>query len=368
MLKRIVSLSLIICLLPTIVFSIEYAGVSVRTAHTDPYPVEPGKNLKLSIEISNTGARELYDIIFELKPNYPFTPLENPIQEIDILPIGSSRVIDYELFVDDSAISTVYKIPVVIQYDSNELKKEINLNIKGKSDFKLIEMKSETISPGDQANISVIISNVGPGKARRTTATFSTISDYIKPIFSGGNVYICDFNSGETKDIEFLILASSDAEYGVYTGTVALDYQDESGNETTTSFDVGILVSGEPKFSVIKTEVKIETKELEVELANIGTAEAKAINAKLIMEGKVFDVDYVTSVKIDKRTTLKFNLPSSRSGLLELSYEGPDNREFSQSGILTWDIQFTTPGWIWVVVILVVGYVVWKKKWYKKIL
>lgn len=367
MLKKMILFGLILCLLPIVFGAEEYVGINVRTTLTDPYPVEPGKNLELSLEISNTGTKELNNILIELKPNYPFTLLENSKKQINVLQVDSSRIIEYDLFVADSAISTVYKIPVEITYDTSTLKKEIQINVQGRPDFKLLEMSSGTISPGDQANVSVRIMNVGTGKAKRTTAAFTSESTYIKPIFSGGNVYIGDFNSGERKDIEFRILASSDTEYGVYTGSVELDYQDESGSTSTASFGVGILVSGEPKFQVIKTEVERETQELSVELANIGSAEAKGINAKLIIDSKVFDVDYVTSVKIDKRTTLKFNLPSKGMGELKLSYEGSDNRKFNQTETLTWNVPFIIPGWVWVVVIVVVVYVIWKKKLWKKI-
>ena len=366
MLRKIILFGLIFCLLQT-VFAADYTSVDVRTAFTDPYPVEPGRGVELSIEVSNTGNEQLDNIIIEIKPSLPFTLLENPTIEIDVLQIGSSRIIEYEMFVDDSAVSTVYKIPVEITYDNSLLKKEIRINVQGRPDFKLLEMTSDVISPGDQAKISIEISNVGTGKAKRTTAAFTSDSTHIKPIFSGGNVYIGDFGTEETKEIDFIILAGSDAEYGVYTGSIQLDYQDEAGNRSTTSFDVGILVSGEPHFQIIKNEVKMDTQELEVELTNMGTAEAKAINGKLMIDGKVFDVDYVTNVKIDKRTTLKFNLPRGGTGELKLSYEGPDNKEYTQTEILTWNVPVSIPSWIWIIVILIIVYVFWKKKIWKKI-
>lgn len=368
MLKKMALFAVIICLLPTIVISAEYTGVSVSTANTDPYPVEPGMSVKLSIEMANTGAKEIEDMILELKPNNPFTLLESAEKEISILPIGSSRVVEYELFVDESAISTVYEIPIQVRYESNVLNKEVSVNIQGTPDFKLIEMKGDMLTPGDQKNISVTISNVGSGKAKRTTATFTSGSIYIKPILSGGNVYVGEFNAKETKDFEFLILVDSDTDYGVYTGTITLDYQEESGNETSTSFDVGILVSGEPKFQIIETEIDLEKQKLNIELSNIGTAEAKALNAKLLINDKVFDVDYVTSVKIDKKTTLKFNLINGGTGELVLSYEGPDNKNYEQIMSVAWNLPFKIPSTVWFIVIIVAAYVIWKKKWYKKIL
>ena len=367
MLKKMTLLTVMIFLLPVIVMSAEYTGVSVNTANTNPYPVEPGMDVELSIEIINTGAREIEDIVLELRPNNPFTLLESATKEISILPIGSSRVVDYELFVDESAISTIYEIPVKISYESNELNKEISVNIQGTPDFKLMEMESDMLTPGDQKNISVTIANVGSGKAKRTTATFTSSSTYIKPIFSGGNVYIGEFGTGETQDIKFLILVDSDADYGVYTGTITINYQDESGNETSTSFNVGILVSGEPKLQIIETEIDQVKQKLEIELSNIGTAEVMALNAKFLINGEVFDVEYVTSVKIDKKTTLKYNLINGGTGELVLSYEGPDNKQYEQRMPIAWNIPFKIPSTVWFLVIVIVAYVVWKKKWYKKI-
>ena len=67
MLKKMTLLAVIVFLLPVIVMSAEYTGVSVSTANTNPYPVEPGMEVELSIEIVNTGAREIEDIVLELK-------------------------------------------------------------------------------------------------------------------------------------------------------------------------------------------------------------------------------------------------------------------------------------------------------------
>jgi hypothetical protein len=110
-----------------------------------------------------------------------------------------------------------------------------------------------------------------------------------------------------------------------------------------------------------------QTRELSVEMSNIGTAEAKAINAKLISNDVTVDTDYVTSVNIDKRTTFKFILPASTSGKLELTYDGPDNKNYSQTEEIAWQTPFVFPSWILIVVILVVVYIFWKTKLWKKI-
>jgi hypothetical protein len=368
--KKIIFFNLFLSLLliSTVTSSTYSPEIEVKTAYTNPYPAEPGKSLILSIAVSNNGNREAKNAIIELDPVKPFILLENPRKEIGTINIGDSRILSYNLFVDNSAVSTTYELPVHITYDNLfGLTGKVEVRVQGKPEFRLLEVKSETISPGDQAEISIYVQNIGSGKAKKTTATFSSSSAYIKPIFSGGYIYVGDVEIGEKKEIKFKVLANSDSEYGVYSSTVNITCEDEFGNKFYEKFDVGILISGEPKFQIVKTKVDATNQELSVEIANIGSAEARKINGKLILDNKTFDVDYVTSVKIDKHTTLRFNLPNTNRGELELTYEGPDNEKYSQKDMISWSVQYTFPNWVIAVVILVIVYILWKKKWLKKI-
>jgi uncharacterized membrane protein len=366
--KKLIPLFLVIFLLPVIVHAVNSPEISVITAFTNPYPAEPGKSVEVSLEISNSGQVDAKNIMIEVEPTNMIKLLENPKKEINLLSVGDSRILNYKMFVDSSAISANYELTVYVSYEnSNKFSYKVQINVQGKPDFKILKIETGAVNPGDKAEISVDIQNVGSGKAKRTNAEFSSTSTYIKPILAGGNVYIGDINPGERKNIKFNVLTSSDAEYDVYTGKINLTYEDESGSKLTKNFDVGILVSGEPKFQIIKTEVKRESQELSIEIANMGTAEAKAIRANLLVDNKTFDVDYITNVKIDKRTTLKFILPNTNRAELELTYESPDNRVFTQTDTIFWSVPYTFPSWIVIVVILVVGYIVVKKKWWKKI-
>jgi hypothetical protein len=366
--KKLIPLFLIICLLPVIARAVGSPDINVITAFTNPYPAEPGKGVDVSFEISNSGEADAKNIMIEVEPTDMIKLLENPKKEINLLSVGDSRIVNYKMFVDSSAISTNYQLTVYITYEnSNRFSYKTQITVQGKPNFKILKVDTGIVNPGDKAEISVDIQNIGSGKAKRTNAEFSSTSTYIKPILTGGNVYIGDINPGEKKNIKFDILTSPDSEYDVYTGKINLTYEDESGNTLTKNFDVGILISGEPKFEIIKTEVKKDTQELSIEIANEGSAEARGIKANLIINNKTFDVDYVTNVNIDKRATLKFILPGNNRAELELSYTSPDNKKFTQTETIIWSVPYTFPTWIIVVVILLVLYVLWKKKWLKKI-
>jgi hypothetical protein len=355
-------------LLPILVNAQNSPEITVINAYTNPYPAEPGKSVDVSLQVSNIGMAEAKNIVIEVEPTDMIKLLEDPKREISSLSVGNSRIVNYKMFIDSSAISANYQLTVYVSYGNfNRISYKVQINVQGKPNFKIMKVDTGTINPGNKAEISVDIQNVGSGKAKRTNAEFSSTSTYIKPILAGGNVYIGDINSGEKKNIKFNILTSPDSEYDVYTGKLNLTYEDESGNTLAKSFDIGILISGEPKFEIIKTEVKKDTQELSVEIANKGSAEARGITANLLINNKTFDVDYVTNVNIDKRATLKFILPNVNRADLQLTYNSPDNQEFTQTDTIVWGTTYTFPTWIIVVVILVVLYVLWKKKWLKKI-
>jgi len=369
--KRILLLSIIILVfaLPEVLNAqvLKYE-LTVETAFTDPYPIEPGNNLVLSLSLFNNGSLDAANVVMQLEPIEPFTLIESSKKELGLIKIRQTRLVEYDLYVDSSAVSALYEIPVRVTYDVNKgFVRTVQVRVQGEPKFELLDVFSGTISPGDQGNITAKLQNVGTGKARRTSVTFTSASDYVNPVLSGGVAYLGDVGPSEIKQTDFTILAHSDSEYGVYSGKINVTYDDESGNELAEVFDVGVLVSGEPKLQVYKVEADREESDLTVELVNVGNAEAKAIAATLLINGKVFDVDYVTSIKLDKRSTLKFSLPSSMRGKLELSYEGPDNKQYSQMEDVAWVIPFTFPTWIIIIVVIVIAYFVWKKKLWKKI-
>jgi len=316
MIKKIIMLTLILMIIPLVVA--DQFTIDVETAYTDPYPVEPSQNFILSLQVTNEGTENVDTVYIELDPHYPFTVLETARKGVSNLGAGAKKIIEYNLFVDSSAISTLYEIPVKIVYGSlSTATKNVQVRVQGTPQFEILDVKTNEINPGDRETLNIEFQNVGSGIAKRMTATFTSSSDDITPIFSGGSVYINEFKAGEKDWIKFDILADQDAEYGVYTGTITLKYNDESGSNHTDTYNIGVLVSGEPHFDVVKSEIDAKDGELEVELINSGTAKGVAIKSELWIDDKLFDTDYVTQVKIDKKSIVKFNLPrKASSGVL----------------------------------------------------
>jgi hypothetical protein len=181
--KKLIPLFLIICVLPVIVNAVVSPDISVTTAFTNPYPVEPGKSVDVSFEIANSGTGDAKNLVIEVVPTDMIKLLENPKKEINIIPVGDSRIVNYKMFIDSSAISANYELIVYISYEnSNKISYKTQINVQGTPNFKILKVDTGSVNPGDKAEISVDIQNVGSGKAKRTNAEFSSTSTYIKPV------------------------------------------------------------------------------------------------------------------------------------------------------------------------------------------
>ncbi|OGI15689.1 hypothetical protein A3K63_04635 [Candidatus Micrarchaeota archaeon RBG_16_49_10] len=335
--KRLLLLA-VIMLLPVIVGASTNSPIlSAETVFTNPYPLEPGSEAMVTVVVSNNGSEAASGVTIEMRPVYPFTLLENGVKSISLINIGSERQMDYKIFVDSSAVSSTYEIPLIIKYGNSQLEKKVELTVQGVPKLNLADVRTGTATPGSEETVTVELENIGTGKAKRTRVVLSSFGSDIKPMLAGGNVYLDDLNPGEVSEVEFKVLVSQDAEYGVYTGYVNVTYEDESGNELQRQFQVGILVGGEPELQVVKSEIDQKNGELKVEVINIGSTEAIGIKGELYVKDEFFDVDYVTSLKIDKKSTLKFKIPQGiEVAELALSYKGPDNARFEQTESIAW--------------------------------
>jgi len=369
--KQIIFSILVLLLIPFLVKGIEILGpdVSAQVIFTDPYPIEPGNEVTISIEISNSGNEQISDLVLDLKPSLPFSLLESSTKNINIINGGSSRIVKYKLFVDNSAVSGTYKIPLYIFYEGKSagIIKDLDVVVQGVPELRILDVSSDIkINPGGQSNLLVTLKNVGTGEAKKVTATFSSESEDIKPIFSQGIAYLDSIKPGQEKQFEFTIFVDPSTEFGSYDSDINITYDDEAGNSLAENFDIGVLVSGVPNIQIIKSKVDLEDKELEIEVINSGSARAIGIQAALIINNETFDIDYITQIKIDKHATIKFNLPSGNKGQLKLEYKGPDNEKFTQLEDVVWSNPFKFPSWLTGLIILLIAYIAYRKKLWTK--
>jgi len=357
--KKMIIIALVL-LLPLVQAS---ADISVRTAYTNPYPVEPGQNFVLGIEVANIGDEQAKSLLLSLSPSSPFAVIDKPSETIASLDAGSVRIIEYKMFVDSSAVSSIYQIPVSIKYSgSNDIVRNVLVRVQGRPNLGYVDIPNFSISPGETKNMQVEIKNLGSGTAKRVIATLTPLSDNIKVVFSGGSSFIDEIQPNSKKNAVFQIYANPDTNYGVYDAVIRVVYEDEAGNVQTKNFSVGIFVTGKPDIKIIKISTDSSKNELKIDVINDGNAEARAIKGELMSDGKVIDADYISKINAQKSSTLKFDIPQVKDNTAEIkiSYLGADNEQYSFTQKITWQNKAKT-NWIIVLLVLAVLYLLLRR-------
>jgi subtilase family serine protease len=106
-------------------------------------------------------------------------------------------------------------------------------------------------------------------------------------------------------------------------------------------------------------------------VANKGTTSAKAVEAKLIINGNLVDVDYVSELKENRETTFDFPLVLKGTGQLVLSYVGPgiEKNNVTKDVVFNYTQPSGSDGTGFIIIIVIVAVVVlylWRRGKKKK--
>jgi hypothetical protein len=349
--------------------------LNIEIIGQNPSPVEPGENVEIEVEIQNNAATQSsIDTTVEIVPQDPFSLLNiaDKIKIFKKISPESSVKVSYTLSVSDSALTGSYDLEFKVKDQATQIytTEKIPITVRGTPNIILEDVgTSETIEAGGEAELFIVIKNMGTGKASQMELEFNSTSEII-PILSKGLIYVGDLEPGESKSSVISLSIDSGAEHRTYTTKLTASYKDEENTQQSKTFDVGIPVKGTIKLVVLKVEADYERNKLEIEIANKGTSEAKSLESKLYVDGELVDIDYKSQLKENKKVTLNFPLVYEGEGSLEISYIGPG----IENNVITEDISlnFTKPStdgtslYLLVFIIVVIVVVVYWRKRKKK--
>jgi len=346
--------------------SYDFSHINLILTNQNPYPAEPGKNVNIEVEIQNNGYKNVNDLVVEIYPKEPFTllPGENKTKTIKRISGKDSVKTSYNLRVSDSAVSGEYEIEFRFYSDSEYISRKININVQGepKLILKNLTVFPEKIEPGTEVRILALIKNIGTGTAKMTELKFSSDSGVFIPLLSGGYAYIGDITPGEEKTGILEITVDSDAEYKNYKAEITATYKDENSETKEQVFTAGIPVKGVVKLNIVSQEINKERGVIRIEVANKGTADAKSLEAKLVLNRMLVGVDYTSQLKSTKKTVFDFPFATG-TGYLVINYTEPDLKEsgiVKEISVSSVSSDYSYMNVVWVVIVLVVIFVAWK--------
>lgn len=353
------------------------AALNIVLSSQSPYPVQPGQNVDIEVRLQNLYYWKAENVVVEIVPKSPFTLL--PGQDVTKTFTGveglDSRLISYQLAVDRDAITNNYDLEFYIYTGGSGMYsvEKIQINVQGEADLFVEEVETEpqTIEPGSQVKLKATLKNVGTGTAHDVVAELSSSHEEIVPLLGKGSVYLGEMEPGQSKIAEMLLSVDSSAEEQTYTLTLTGNYNDENNIQTSKNFSIGLPVRGSVSIDVIDVEAGHARNVVKVEVANKGTADAKSLEAKLVMDNKTVGVYYVSQLKATKKTTLEFPLVLKGEATLTIDYIGPGIEKNRVEKELVFNFEPPASGngttmLIYIVIVAVVAYFVYRKLFRKK--
>ncbi len=316
--------------------------LSVSLANYDPNPAIAGNTVEVRIGIENIGGTTTSDLMLEVVPEYPFelVPGENAVQDAGIVQgyqadsTANIKIVKYRMQINKYAPAGSYELKVKYyeQGSGASTQKSLSLDIKSKENAEVIHIDKSTLVPGKQSSLKFTINNVGNAPLRDLTFYWENDDKIILPVGSDNTKYIKYIDIGNSSDLEYQVIADTNAQPGLYKLNLYLTYEDSISNQTKKiSTIAGVYVGGGTDFDVAFSDNA--NSQTSFSVANIGSNPAYSVSV-IIPEQPGWRVSGSSSVIIGNLnkgdyTVAQFKLQSPMS---DLNYQNRTGRSNAREG------------------------------------
>ncbi|MGB8217489.1 MAG: COG1361 S-layer family protein [Candidatus Methanoperedens sp.] len=291
---KMIMFPVLIILLLTAYTPAVYAGLagstvlSVSLANYDPNPAIAGNTVDVRIGIQNIGGTSTNDLMMEVVPAYPFelVPGQSAVQDVGIVqpyqtsdPTANIKVILYHMQINRNAPAGSYQLKVkYYEAGSTDTTEQIlSLDVKSKESAEVIHIGQTMLVPGKQSSLVFTINNVGNAPLRDLTFSWSNDDKIVLPVGSDNTKYIKYIDIGNSSDLEYQVMADTNAVPGLYKLNLYLTYADSMSNQTKTiSTFAGVYVGGGTDFDVAFSDNA--NSQMSFTVANIGSNPANSVS------------------------------------------------------------------------------------------
>jgi hypothetical protein len=312
--------------------------LSVSLANYDPNPAIAGDPLEVRIGIENTGGISTNDLILEVVPAYPFelVPGENAVHDVGIVPGYQSdsnaniKIVSYKMQINKNAPAGSYELKVKYyeQGSTDMSTKSLYLDVKSRETAQVIHLDQSVLVPGKQSSLKFTINNLGNAPLRDLTFSWDNDQNIILPVGSDNTRYIKYIDISNGTDLEFQVIADTNAQPGLYKLNLHLSYADSFSNKTNTiNTFAGMYVGGGTDFDTAFSDNS--NGQMSFTVANIGSNPANSVSVT-IPEQRGWSVTGSNSVIIGNLnkgdyTVAGFKLQSSAGNMSFQNRAGRNN-------------------------------------------
>lgn len=292
--KRKLMLSLIISIVVASIVSADYYDsfddtklIEMDLVSQDPDPVVAGDIVEIRIGLENQGGESAENLVVEIVPEYPFelaSGFSTTEEAGTIKPYQTDeekKIVDFKLKVDKDAPAGSYEIDT---WEYEEGKREeirtkytFDIEIKNRESTEVIFIDKTILIPGQESTLKFTINNVGKTSLRDLKFTWTNTKNVVLAVGSGNTKYIQSLDIAESADLNYRVIADTDADPGLYKLDLTLEYDDPITSEVKEVNDVaGVYVGGTTDFDVAYSENA--NGETSFTVANIGSNAAYSIS------------------------------------------------------------------------------------------
>ncbi len=301
--------------------------IKITVNELTPQPVEPGRDLILSVTLDNRGGGAASGIVFTIMPDSPII-LKNENDRImrfeKIIGYGA-RVETYLLHIDPAAVSGNHEIELGATWTDDDQHREQNLTVpvvvRGTPKLMIsdITIEPEIIKPEDTFDLSFRISNEGTGTASMAQVTVALDNLSAVPV-GADTAIIRKLVAGASERLSYRIMVSDSAEISTHTIPIVMRYDDESGGNITSQSSIGINVVGDADLCIASVRTNPEnpatgdvmTLMLQIENSGHGDAESVKVTIDIPFEGT--RTAFLGKIEADDDAPCIFNFRATESG------------------------------------------------------
>ncbi len=281
-------LVMMLCLITVNATQSDMSVLSLSLVNQDPDPSPSGGTVEIRIGIENKGGEAVYDLITELKPEYPFELVSGEEAVKKVGTIGSyqyndnMKIIKYNIKVDKDATAGSYELKINYYEEESTAKttKSLSIDVESKESAEIIYIDQVELIPGKITPLKFTINNVGSSPLRELTFQWENEDDIVLPVGSDNTKYVKYIDIGEDAELDFNVIASANADPDLYKLDLTLTYSNPlTGEETEINTKAGIYVGGATDFDAAFSGSS--SGEYSFAISNIGSVSASSVTVKI---------------------------------------------------------------------------------------
>jgi uncharacterized membrane protein len=226
--------------------------------------------------------------MLEVVPEYPFelVPGQSAVQDVGIVqayqaddPTANIKIVTYHMQINKDAPAGSYELKVKYyeQGSTQVTEKSLSLDVKSKESAEVIHIDQTMLVPGKQSSLKFTINNVGNAPLRDLTFSWDNDDKIILPVGSDNTKYIKYIDIGNGTDLDYQVMADTNAVPGLYRLNLHLTYEDSMSNQTKKiDTFAGVYVGGGTDFDVAFSDNA--NSQMSFSIANIGSNPANSVS------------------------------------------------------------------------------------------